>query len=351
MGTLVSTAARTTWIASAALALLLFTPKPALAEEGGIFGRSGRTPGQTCALSDCHNPGSGGSVASFTMTPVNPEHPSTALGYVPGAAYNVTVTVTGGPLTMAGFNWDADAGTGRVTDSTHTKKNGSPTRPSEFSHNANGRRQSSWSFEWTAPTTLQTVNFWLMGNSCNGNGSENGDAPTAPVTSQLSPVAPEVLTRFGNVNDTVGDPVSVLFVNGSRGDDSRTYFLPTGTTPMEVSIATYPGAPARIPYAVYALRRANRAADAASIPGVGKMCFAIPLNGGSPVTIVNTIGRESQLGVPRIVGTPLAPATIFRLPRVPSKVAGASITLQGVLPDTTAPSGGAITNAVVVTFQ
>jgi hypothetical protein len=340
------------WIAGAVIALMFtFSASSASAEEGGIFGRSGRTPGQTCALSDCHGTGSGGSAAFFTMTPVNPNHPGAALGYIPGAKYDVTVSVTGGPLAMAGFNFDADAGTGRVTDSAHTKKNSAPTRPSEFSHNAGGRRQSSWSFEWTAPSALQTVNFWLMGNSTDGDGSENGDAPTQPVTMQLGPVAPEILSRFGTVNAAVGDPVPVLFVNGSRGDDSRTFFLPTGTTPMELSIATYPGAPVRIPYAVYALRRANRAADLATIPGVGKMCFAIPLNGGSPVTLLNTIGREPQLGVPRITGSPLGPAMIFRMPRVPANVAGASITLQGVLPDSTATSGGAITNAVVVTFQ
>ena len=335
---------------SIALAALLAAAPSARAEEGGIFGRSGRTPGQTCALSNCHGAGSGGSIASFTLTPKNPDFPSTALGYVPGATYDVTVSVTGGPLAMAGFNWDADAGVGRVTDATNTRKNAVASRPSEFTHTYNGRLRTSWTFEWTAPSGTAPVHFWLMGNSTNGNGSDSGDAPTTPVTAQLAPVAPEILTRLGTVNDAVGDPVNVLFVNGSRGDETRTLHLPTGSTPMEVSIGSFPGAPPRIPYAVWALRRANRAADAATIPGVGKMCFAIPLNGGSPVTIVNTIGRESQLGVPRIAGTPLAPSTVFRLPRVSPKVAGASITLQGVLPDSTAPSGGAITNAVVVTF-
>jgi hypothetical protein len=120
---------------------------------------------------------------------------------------------------------------------------------------------------------------------------------------------------------------------------------------MEISIASYPGAPGAIPYVLYALRRANRAGDEATIPGVGLSSFRFPVSGGFPVVVANTLAHEPQLGTPRLAATPLGPGVILAFPQVPSKIAGASITLQGLVPDGTAASGGAVTNGVVVTFQ
>jgi len=340
-----------TVFAAIPLVLATLSASEASAEPGGIFGRSGRTAGQTCATASCHGAGSGGSVASFALAPLDPTLPPASLGYVPGATYAVTVSVSGGPAAALGFNWDSDAGAGIVTDPLRTRRNGAASRPSEFTHSSAGRFQSAWSFQWTAPAASQAVNFWLMGNSTNNDGKETGDAPTAPVTAQLLPVPVDLLSRVGNVNAGAGNPLPVLLVNGSHGDERRVVEIPTGTTPMEVSLWAYPGAPPAIPYVVYALSRENRAADVVNIPrGVGRFSFSIPLLGGTPVTVVNRLGHESKLGAPRIPGTPLGPGKIFRLPRIPASVAGARITLQGLVPDSTAPAGVAVTNGVVVSF-
>lgn len=334
-----------------AIAALVFasTAADARAERRGIFGRSGRTPNSTCATANCHGAGSGGSAASFTMTPVNPDLPPFSLGYVPGALYTVTVTVTGGPALRFGYNWDSDAGRTAVLDA-NSRKNTALQRPAEMAHTTTGSAFSTWSFRWTAPTDQRTVSFWLMGNSANNNNARTGDAPTPPVTAQATAVPAEILARIGNVNDAVGDPVPVLLVNGSRGDDERVVNVQTGTEAMAISLASYPGAPSAIPYVIYASRRANRAGDETTIPGVGLSAFSFPVTGSTPVVVMNTLAHEPQLGTPRVPSTPLGPGDLLTLPRIPSQVAGASITLQGLVPDATATAGGSVTNAVVVTF-
>jgi hypothetical protein len=219
-----------------------------------------------------------------------------------------------------------------------------------MTHSLAGRLRSSWTFDWIAPSDRRTVRFWLAGNSTNGDGRNSGDAPTPLVQSQATAVPVEILARIGNVNDTPGDPVPVLFVNGSRGDDARVVTIETEGPAMEISVATYPGAPDPIPYVLYALRRENCECDVTTIPGVGTTAFAFPVSGGAPVVVANTLRHEPQLGVPRVAGTPNGPGPILSLPRVPSKVAGARITLQGLVLDSTSVSGGAVTNAIVVSF-
>ena len=317
------------------------------ARSGGIFGRSGRPPGSTCAA--CHGGGSGISSINFTLAPLNADFPPFALGYVPGAIYRVTVSITGGPAVRNGFNWDADAGTSRTTSS-DVQRNGSVARQAEVTHTGFGINRNTWTFEWTAPADRRTVTFWLMGNSTNCNGSTSGDRPTTPVSTQATAAPAEVLARIGNVNDAPGDPLPVLFVNGSRGDDSRVTSVATGGPPMEIAVIGYPGAPPAIPYVIYALRRANVAGDESTLPNFGLTAFLFPSGGGTPTVVANTIGRFGTLGAPRFTGTPLGPGPVLTFPSVPSFVAGVSITLQGLVRDSTAPSGGAVTNAVVVGF-
>lgn len=334
-------------VVAGALALASVLGTEARASASGMFDRSGRTFGRTCA--NCHSGGTPGSVVTFTLTPLNADLPPFGVGYVPGALYSVAVSITGGPAVRNGFNWDSDAGATRVTGS-GVRKNTNPNRTAEMTHNSVGTNQNTWTFEWTAPADRRTAQFWLMGNSTNGNRGTSGDTPTSPVRLSATAAPPEVLARIGNVNDAAGDPVPVLLVNGSRGDDLRVVTVATGGPSMEIAIASYPGAPSAIPYVIYALRRANREGDAATIPGIGLTAFAFPVSGGAPVVVANTLAHERQLGAPRVRGTPLGPGPILTLPRIPPSVAGASITLQGLVPDATAPSGGSVTNGVVVTF-
>ena len=319
----------------------------ARARSGGIFGRSGRPPGTTCT--QCHGGGTGTSTVAFSLAPVSPDIPPFAMGYVPGAAYVVTVSIAGGPAVRNGFNWDCDFGFSRVLNSA-VQRNGTVSRQAEVTHTRNGIAQNTWTFEWTAPPDRRTVTFWVMGNSTNGNGTTSGDRPTTPVSSQAGPVPIEVQARIGNVNDATGERLPVLFVNGSRGDDFRVAIVQTGGPPMEIAVIGYPGAPPQIPYVIYSLKRANVAGDEVAVPNLGITAFSTPLSGGTPTVVMNTIGRFPRIGFPRVAGTPLGPGPVLTLPRVSSKVAGSSITLQGLVPDSTAPSGGAVTNAVVVTF-
>src|SRR5262249_15479567 len=161
------------------------------------------------------------------------------------------------------------------------------------------------------------------GLSSNRDAGVGGDACASSGQMDVNPIPPEILARIGNVNDAPGDPVPVFFVNGSRGDDRRVVTVPTGASPMALSIGTYPGAPPSIPYVFYALRRENRAADVTKLPhGIGPFCFSTPLTGGAPVVVANTLGHESVVGVPRVRGTPLGPGDFLAVPKIPAKVSG-----------------------------
>jgi hypothetical protein len=334
----------------AAIVLAACANGDAFANGAGLFGRSGRTVGFTCAAAACHFPVTGASGVSFVMTPTNPDAPPIAQGFVPGAAYTVTVSITGGPRVRNGFCWDSNGGTSRATDA-NVQVNTNPFRPAEAAHTLAGAGLAAWSFEWTAPAERNAIGFWLAGDSGDGDGTRTGDDPTAPFSTQAPPLPVEILARIGNVNDTLGDPVPVLFVNGSRGDDARLLAVPTGGTPMTVSLGTYPGAPPAIPYVLYAIRRENRPGDEATIPGVGLSSFPFPPSGGTPIVVANTLGHEPRLGAPRLPATPLGPGPILTFLFIPARLAGASLTLQGLVPDATAPTGGAVSNAIVMTFR
>jgi len=322
----------------------------ARANVGGIFGRSGRTVGFTCGAAACHGAPSGATTVAFSIAPTNPDFPPIALGFVPGAPYTVTVTVSGGPGATHGFGFDANDGATRATDA-NVQVNTNQFRLADTTHTLAGSAAASWTFEWLAPATRNAVGFWATGTSGDGDATSAGDDAAGPVTQQVQPLPLEIVARLGNVNDVPGDPVPVLFVNGSRGDGARILAVPTGPSPMTLSIGAYPGAPAEIPYVVYTLRRENVAGDEVTIAGIGLTAFAFPPSGGGPVVAANTLGRRRNLGVPRIAPTPLGPGPILTVNGLPSRLAGARCTVQGLVLDSTAPSGAAVTNGIVLAFQ
>jgi len=177
----------------------------------------------------------------------------------------------------------------------------------------------------------------------------------APLLRSLAfePVAAHVAARRGNVNATQGEPLRILSVNGSTGDR---YFRTTVTTGarLDFEIAAYPGAPGGgIRSVGYVKIGENGPADLTPLPlGTGTAPFSIPPTAGSPVVLVNTLGHEGVLGVPRFPGSPVGPGIVFHAPRIAARYAGLDFTTFFVVLDTAAPNGrAAITNAHVVSVR
>jgi hypothetical protein len=331
------------------VAALLAAGSTAEARRTGQFGASGRL-GSTCTR--CHTGNAQRPTVDVALRPINPALPSPfSAGFVPGARYTVTITVTGGPAVVFGFNSDASAGTGIRTDTARTQQRVAGS--TEFTHTSLGIGNNSWSYDWVAPPSSDAVTFWVAVNSGNGNTRDTGDGITA-TSFVLSPIAQEVLCRLGGVNAALGiDGVAeVLSINGSFGDDFRVVTLPT-RGPFSMEIAAYPGAPSRIPYVVYAILRENTANDVTPHPfGLGSACFPTPLSGGNALCVVNTVGREGTLGVPLFPDTPLGPGQILAQPSIRQRFAGVVATVQGAVPDANSLNGqGAFTNAVVIRIQ
>jgi hypothetical protein len=326
------------------IALSLAAASPARANSHGIFGRSGRTI-STCSA--CHGGVVSTPAAMLVIAPLNPAIPPPEAGLVPGATYVVTAFVTGGPAQVFGFDADASGGEAVLTEPDLTQR--SPIRLEEVSQTLAGDRQTSWTWNWIAPSPMPpTVTFWLCVVSGNADGRTAGDG-TATWRATFSALPPEVLVRLGDVNrgQGVDGMVDVFSVNGTVGDELRRAHVVTRAA-LVLALASHPGAPAVIPYVVYAIPRENGAADVTPHPfGLGSGCFPTPLAGGSPVVVANTFGREDLLGRPLARGTPLGPGAIVVVPSVPAR--GRVFTLQGIVPDAFAPNGrAAFTNAVVV---
>ncbi len=323
------------------------------AVSSGIFGVSG-AQGFNCTA--CHT-GAVGSSASFTMMPVNSVLPPTTAGYVPGATYDVTVMVTGGPGSLYGFDWFAGdtevvaspLGEGVLTDAVNTQQPmGDPTFP-EFTHTSTGTSLSSWSFQWKAPVGEGTVRLWLSGNSANASGDTSGDAGTVAVTLDLDPLGEEVVTRFGNVNGDLDDVVNVLTLNGSTGDDERIEGVTVGGA-LDLDLIDFPGSGGgAIPYALYVLLKENDAGDATPLPmslGTAPYCFLNPDSKVLVRVVANLLGHEPLLGTGRF-SLPAGPGPLIST-SVPVSIAGRRVTFMALVPDSTAGPGASITNSIVM---
>ncbi len=331
------------------LASLLFAPAIARAHVDGQFGSSGRS-GSTCATV-CHTGTAPRPTVTVDLVPRNSVLPPTTVGFVPGARYTVSIAISGGPGLRWGFTNDCSAGTAVVTSPTLMQRSGG--RPQEVTHRRAGTTVNQWSYDWIAPTTASPVTFWIALNSANNNGSRFGDG-IAAMSFVINPVPPEVVVRFGGVNQGAGidSIVNVLAVNGSAGDDLRRVTLAVGG-PFALDFASYPGAPPQIPYVLYALQRENGPGDISPHPfGIGNGCFPTPVVGGQPIVVLNTIGLETLLGRPVFRGTPFGPTTVLSVPSVPSSFVGQTVTIQALVPDSNAANGrGAFTNAIVMQIQ
>ncbi|MFQ6074201.1 MAG: choice-of-anchor V domain-containing protein [Candidatus Bathyarchaeia archaeon] len=123
-----------------------------LGKSDGIAGYS--TTGCTCHSSTA-SPSVGVSISGPTSVTT-------------GTTNTYTVTVTGGPLAANGLDVSATGGTLVVTDSTNTK-----LLSGEIVQTVAGTSQTSWSFDWTAPSTSGTVTLYVAGFSGDGDGKKD----------------------------------------------------------------------------------------------------------------------------------------------------------------------------------
>ena len=127
-----------------------------LARSDGMTGGAQSSRGCSCHSS---TPNANGPV---TVTITGPQ------AVRPDSTKIYTIMVSGGPAaTKGGFNLKAQAGT--LIAGPNTKLVGG-----ELTHSNPDSR--SWSFGWHAPATEGTVNFYVVGQACDGSGNNNGDS-------------------------------------------------------------------------------------------------------------------------------------------------------------------------------
>ena len=89
-------------------------------------------------------------------------------GVLPGSTNAYTISVSGGPPPGGGgFNLVADMGT-LIAGANNSLVGG------ELTHS--NATQRSWSFTWTAPNANTTAHFYAVSQSCNLNGTNQGDS-------------------------------------------------------------------------------------------------------------------------------------------------------------------------------
>ncbi len=126
-----------------------------------VSGRSSGISGRSITGCTCHsdNPDPSVGVSIFGPTIVNPD-----------TTYTYTLTLTGGPLVLSGLDVSVTNGALVVTDSTNTQLDSG-----EITHTSAGTSQTSWSFNWTAPSTYGNATMYGASLSADGNGKTSGD--------------------------------------------------------------------------------------------------------------------------------------------------------------------------------
>jgi hypothetical protein len=161
---------------------------------------SGGVTGLSTSGCSCHGPNSAST--SITLTGI----PTT--GWVAGTTYNMTLTVTNATKIEAGFDMTVDKGTfsNALSGTSLTSANQQLYHTTPKSAISGS---TSWSFDWTAPTssTSTLVIFKVAGNAVNGNNSDSGDQPNVGTFSfieQTSTTTPPTisLTSIASITST-----------------------------------------------------------------------------------------------------------------------------------------------------
>jgi HYR domain/Secretion system C-terminal sorting domain len=165
-----------------AMCALLFSYAPA--SEAGKTGSNGAPGESTCA--SCHGAAAGGSATLTSDIPLT--------GFVPGATYNMVLTVSQAGQPLFGMGLESLSATntqsGTLTAGTGTQVQVKATRQNLI-HTFNGglsANSKAFSFKWTAPATAAgNVTFYYAGLAANGNGVEDSGDNTYVGTKTVSP--------------------------------------------------------------------------------------------------------------------------------------------------------------------
>lgn len=161
-----------------------------------------------------------------------------------------------------------------------------------------------------------------------------------------------VLAREGSVNRANNYPEKVLTVNGSTGETMGKMTMGT-LDPLTIEMQASSAGPSPSVYVLYAWIGEPAASDVETLPyGAGLFAFPTPLAGGSPTTLINSIGFEGLLGT-GMFSPATAPGVSFTLPGgVGSNM---TVTFQAIMQDNGSDSAPtdpwSATNAIVVVFS
>jgi hypothetical protein len=208
------------------LFLIPITALALISFSGGVGGARSGSPGDggaTCV--SCHAPGANFNASAMITTNI----PSS--GYDVNTAYTITLTANstapghGFQLTAERLSDNAKIGTFSTGGNPNVLVQDGGTRISHANRN-----NSSWTFTWTSPSTLQgQVRFYASVNAVNNNGSNGGD---------------QVVT-------TVSEPQNALGISEAKRLDFKMFpnpstdvvniQLPSGTDQAQVGIFDYTG--------------------------------------------------------------------------------------------------------------
>ena len=118
---------------------------------GAPTGKTGAPGESTCTMCHSGNVNDGSTFSSISFSGINSE-------YVPGTTYDLTLTLNNGS-TKNGFQLvvldsitNSNSGTLILTDAVNTKITSGNNR-NYLNHTSAGNSQTSWNFQWTAPSS------------------------------------------------------------------------------------------------------------------------------------------------------------------------------------------------------
>jgi len=272
-------------------------------------------PNESTTCANCHSGGAYGvttvSIQAFqlgTTTPVT--------SYIPGAAYDMRVTVTKTSGTPVGYGFQMTALTtpGNLPQSGYSNLASNVKQKLITSGTYNGRtyvehngvtNNNQFNFRWTAPSTgVGSIRFYAAGVCVNGNGGTGGDnagvtsitlTQAVPLSASLSSTDP---TCFGQNNGSINltvtggtPPYSYNWSNGLNSEDLNN--LNAGTYSVTVTDATNATTTASATLTQPSLLQINVTTTNAVQPN-GNGTINIQASGGTPPYTFSINGTTSS---------------------------------------------------------
>lgn len=178
-----------------------------------LYANNGGKIGSTSSGCTCHG-------SSNSATTVSIQGVSGSVTMAPGEQRSFTVVVAHSSLPHAGFNL-AVTNSGGSNAGTLTAGSGTQVSSGELTHTtskAKSGSETTWTFDWTAPSTTGTYTMKAAGNAVDKTGGTGGDA----------------WNFMNNITITVANPMTVTSPNGGetwcRGEAKTISWNPVGLT-------------------------------------------------------------------------------------------------------------------------